>query len=240
MAGVRANMLYEAHPPRKHPAVRGRSAAAKNAQGACQDCQLSVLPISQVTVGPRAADKMSCGRARQWPESTRAGVRLPGGEVGKAEGKKLTPFQRDVLRVLTDAFYDYEPFRGLPSSRDPRVRKPGEAPLPYLSDRQIVASVGDPSDYKEQMLVLCDRGLDQLICREVTSTTMYSETADGPVIETPLHGAQVIHDSLIQSWGGKVRLFIPVPDMRCEIDAFTAGRPLQTAVQSCSSCSDIR
>ena len=80
-------------------------------------------------------------------------------DKGEAEGKKLTPFQRDVLQALTDSFYDYEPTRGLPSSRDPRVRKPGEAFPPYLSDRQVIANAGDPSDYKEQMLALCKRGL---------------------------------------------------------------------------------
>lgn len=40
--------------------------------------------------------------------------------------------------------------------------------------------------------------------------TMYKEA--GPVIETPLSGAQSIHDMLIQSWGGKIRIFPAVPD----------------------------
>ena len=39
---------------------------------------------------------------------------------------------------------------------------------------------------------------------------MYKEA--GPVIETPLSGAQCIHDMLIQSWGGKIRIFPAVPD----------------------------
>ena len=33
----------------------------------------------------------------------------------------------------------------------------------------------------------------------------------GPVIETPLSGAQCIHDMLLQSWGGKIRVFPAVP-----------------------------
>jgi alpha-L-fucosidase 2 len=53
--------------------------------------------------------------------------------------------------------------------------------------------------------------------------TMYKEA--GPVIETPLSGAQSIHDMLLQSWGDKIRVFPAVPaewedivihDMRAE------------------------
>lgn len=40
--------------------------------------------------------------------------------------------------------------------------------------------------------------------------TLYKES--GPVIETPLSGAQSIHDMLLQSWGGKIRIFPAVPD----------------------------
>ncbi|MCE8491254.1 glycosyl hydrolase family 95 catalytic domain-containing protein [Bacteroides thetaiotaomicron] len=40
--------------------------------------------------------------------------------------------------------------------------------------------------------------------------TLYRES--GPVIETPLSGAQSIHDMLLQSWGGKLRIFPAVPD----------------------------
>ena len=39
--------------------------------------------------------------------------------------------------------------------------------------------------------------------------TLYQE--DGPVIETPLSGAQAIHDMLLQSWGNKLRVFPAVP-----------------------------
>jgi alpha-L-fucosidase 2 len=38
---------------------------------------------------------------------------------------------------------------------------------------------------------------------------MYKES--GPVIETPLSGAQTMHDMLVQSWGGVVRVFPAVP-----------------------------
>lgn len=39
--------------------------------------------------------------------------------------------------------------------------------------------------------------------------TMYAET--GPVIETPLAGAQTLHDMLVQSWGDVIRVFPAVP-----------------------------
>lgn len=40
--------------------------------------------------------------------------------------------------------------------------------------------------------------------------TLYKES--GPVIETPLSGAQSIHDMLLQSWGGKIRIFPAIPE----------------------------
>ncbi|WP_436496343.1 glycosyl hydrolase family 95 catalytic domain-containing protein [Actinokineospora sp. HUAS TT18] len=39
--------------------------------------------------------------------------------------------------------------------------------------------------------------------------TMYAES--GPVIETPLAGAQCVHDMLVQSWGDTIRVFPAVP-----------------------------
>lgn len=39
---------------------------------------------------------------------------------------------------------------------------------------------------------------------------MYREA--GPVIETPLSAVQSIHDIILQSWGGKIRIFPAVPD----------------------------
>lgn len=40
--------------------------------------------------------------------------------------------------------------------------------------------------------------------------TLYKES--GPVIETPLSGAQSVHDMLLQSWGGTIRIFPATPD----------------------------
>lgn len=42
--------------------------------------------------------------------------------------------------------------------------------------------------------------------------TFYSEGSDWPVIETPLSGAQCIHDMILQSWGGTIRIFPATPD----------------------------
>ncbi len=44
----------------------------------------------------------------------------------------------------------------------------------------------------------------------ILSNTMYKEA--GPVIETPLFGAQSIHDMLLQGWGGTIRVFPAVAD----------------------------
>ncbi len=51
--------------------------------------------------------------------------------------------------------------------------------------------------------------LDRLFDKYLSSTTMYREA--GPVIETPLSGAQSILDMLLQSWGNKIRIFPAVP-----------------------------
>ena len=52
--------------------------------------------------------------------------------------------------------------------------------------------------------------LNGLFGRFLSVNTLYRES--GPVIETPLSGAQSIHDMLLQSWGDKIRVFPAVPD----------------------------
>lgn len=52
--------------------------------------------------------------------------------------------------------------------------------------------------------------LNGLFSKFLGCNTMYRES--GPVIETPLSAAQSIHDMLLQSWGGKLRVFPAVPD----------------------------
>jgi hypothetical protein len=56
-----------------------------------------------------------------------------------------------------------------------------------------------------------DQALEYLngLRRFLQPNTMYREA--GPVIETPLSAAQSIHDLLLQSWGGTVRVFPAAP-----------------------------
>lgn len=54
------------------------------------------------------------------------------------------------------------------------------------------------------------RYLDGLFSKFLGCNTMYRES--GPVIETPLSAAQSMHDMMLQSWGGKLRIFPAVPD----------------------------
>ena len=53
--------------------------------------------------------------------------------------------------------------------------------------------------------------LNKLFDTYLSVNTLYRES--GPVIETPLSAAQSIHDMLLQSWGGKLRIFPAVPDL---------------------------
>jgi alpha-L-fucosidase 2 len=54
-----------------------------------------------------------------------------------------------------------------------------------------------------------ERFLDQLLGRFVKPNTMYLEA--GPVIETPLSAAQAVHEMLLQTWGGVLRVFPALP-----------------------------
>jgi alpha-L-fucosidase 2 len=54
-----------------------------------------------------------------------------------------------------------------------------------------------------------ERFLDDLLKRFVKPNTMYLEA--GPVIETPLSAAQAVHEMLLQSWGGVLRVFPAIP-----------------------------
>lgn len=53
------------------------------------------------------------------------------------------------------------------------------------------------------------RYLNGLFGQFLSASTMYKEA--GPCIETPLSGVQSIHDMLLQSWGGKIRVFPALP-----------------------------
>jgi alpha-L-fucosidase 2 len=71
-----------------------------------------------------------------------------------------------------------------------------------------------------------------LVARFVQPNTMYYEA--GPVIETPLSGAQSLHDMLCQSWGGVIRIFPAVPAAWADVtldDFRTQGAFLVSAVR---------
>lgn len=59
------------------------------------------------------------------------------------------------------------------------------------------------------------RYLDGLFSSFLSCTTMYRES--GPVIETPLSAAKAMQDMLLQSWGGKLRVFPAVPSAWPEV-----------------------
>jgi len=72
----------------------------------------------------------------------------------------------------------------------------------FTGSSSICASIGR----RDQAVQL----LNAFIERYPTSNTMYLEGS--PVIETPLSAAQCVHDLLLQSWGGTIRIFPGVPD----------------------------
>jgi hypothetical protein len=73
----------------------------------------------------------------------------------------------------------------------------------FTGSGSMYAVLGDGTRARAQLNTLLDR--------YVKPNTMYAEA--GPVIETPLSGAQSMHDMLCQSWGGVIRIFPAVPDV---------------------------
>ena len=81
-----------------------------------------------------------------------------------------------------------------------------------------------------------DTALDylyRLFDTQLLPNTMYTEHS-GPTIETPLSGAQCVHEMLLQSWGGKIRVFPAVPSAWDNVafeDLRTEGAFLVSAVR---------
>ena len=71
----------------------------------------------------------------------------------------------------------------------------------FTGSGSMYALLGDGDKARGQLTTLLDK--------YIQPNTMYKES--GPVIETPLSGAQTVHDMLVQSWGGIVRVFPAVP-----------------------------
>ncbi|MDF7823548.1 hypothetical protein P4B35_05945 [Pontiellaceae bacterium B12227] len=66
----------------------------------------------------------------------------------------------------------------------------------------------------------------------VAPTTMYAEVGYNPVIESPFSYATSMHDMLLQSWGGKIRVFAGAPEKWADVafkDLRTQGAFLVSA-----------
>jgi alpha-L-fucosidase 2 len=71
----------------------------------------------------------------------------------------------------------------------------------FTGSGSMYAVLGNGDQARTQLITLLDK--------YVQANTMYKES--GPVIETPLSGAQTMHDMLVQSWGGTIRVFPGTP-----------------------------
>ena len=83
--------------------------------------------------------------------------------------------------------------------------------------------------------------LGTLLTKYVQPNTMYKES--GPVIETPLSGAQTMHDMLVQSWGDTIRVFPAVPSARKDVTVHnlrTEGAFLVSAVRKAGKDQFVR
>jgi hypothetical protein len=80
----------------------------------------------------------------------------------------------------------------------------------YTGAASLYAALGRGNDSYQilQHFLLGNIGISQLI-----SNTMYVESGGrDPVLETPLSAAASIMELLLQSWGGKIRVFPAIPD----------------------------
>jgi alpha-L-fucosidase 2 len=80
----------------------------------------------------------------------------------------------------------------------------------YTGAASLYAALGRGNDANQilEHFMLGDIGISQLL-----SNTMYVESGGrNPVLETPLSAAASIMELLLQSWGGKIRVFPAVPD----------------------------
>lgn len=93
----------------------------------------------------------------------------------------------------------------------------------YTGAASLSCAVGNGNDALDYL-----KGLE----RYLQPNGLYKES--GPVMETPLSAAQSIHDMLLQSWGGTIRVFPAVPDQWQDItfhDLRTEGAFLVSAVR---------
>ncbi len=80
----------------------------------------------------------------------------------------------------------------------------------YTGPASMYAALGDGDRAHHFVNKLLDSEAQEAFGGKwIRPNTMYMES--GPVIETPLSAAQSLHDMLIQSWGGKIRVFPALP-----------------------------
>jgi hypothetical protein len=94
----------------------------------------------------------------------------------------------------------------------------------FTGAASIAATVGDGDEALKYL---------QALMHLIKPNTMYKEA--GPVIESPLAGAEAIHDMLLQSWGDDIRVFPAVPSAWEEAafhDLRAEGAFLVSAVRS--------
>jgi hypothetical protein len=86
----------------------------------------------------------------------------------------------------------------------------GLAGYSYTGGTSLYASLGMGNEARDMMhrFLTGSIGISQLL-----PNTHYVESGGrNPVIETPLSGASALMDLLLQSWGGKIRVFPAMPD----------------------------
>jgi hypothetical protein len=76
----------------------------------------------------------------------------------------------------------------------------------FTGASSICSAIGRRDDALKYLNIFVG-GEGRFVCQP---NTMYLEA--GPVIETPLSAARSLQDMLLQSWGGKLRVFAGVPD----------------------------
>jgi alpha-L-fucosidase 2 len=103
----------------------------------------------------------------------------------------------------------------------------------FTGSGSMYAILGNGNQARTQMITLLDK--------YVQANTMYKEA--GPVIETPLSGAQTMHDMLVQSWGTTIRVFPGVPSAWADATVHnfrTEGAFLVSAVRKAGRTEFVR
>ncbi|MFI6292583.1 glycosyl hydrolase family 95 catalytic domain-containing protein [Nonomuraea sp. NPDC050790] len=105
----------------------------------------------------------------------------------------------------------------------------------FTGAASIAAQMGRGDDSLHYLHELMRQGF-------IKPNTMYRE-GGGPVIETPLSAAQSMHDMLVQSWGGLIRIFPAAPAAWADVtvhDFRTEGAFLVSAVRRAGATRWVR